>query len=557
MSTNQHKLSATPTLPSLIMETSWEVCNKVGGIYTVLSTRVATMIEKHGRESLLFIGPKLETPQKDFIPSRKKSDLELSDKLFNETGLKVHIGSWDVVGKPRVALVAYQSLSSQKDELYYEMWQEYGIRGEIGYGDYDDSCLFSLAVAKVMKAYIMLFPSEYPLAIFNEWTTGMGLLALRKWAPQIYTLFITHATSVGRSIASNGKPLYSQLPNYDGNQMAEELGVMCKHQVERAAAHVADVFATVSEVTALEATQLIGRRPMVLPNGWEEGVIPSGYQLRKLRQGGRKALCHLAETLYGTTLGEEPFIVATSGRCEYRNKGLDVFIDALRRLHNMDLTRDIVALILVPSWVKAPRPELQSALASGKATTLPMQMPYVTHELNDGLGNQILAHLHSLAENWGGNIYPIFIPDYLDGADEVLNITYYDLLPAVDLTVFASYYEPWGYTPLESIAFGVPTLTTDKAGFGMWAMETNTKNCLRYGTKALAREDDGFESLAESIAQKIARFSSFPQEMVTQSKQRAKKLAQKASWHCFYAQYLEAYSEAYSRANSRNQSKEN
>lgn len=551
MSTNEHKLSATPTLPTLIMETSWEVCNKVGGIYTVLSTRVATMIEKHGRESLLFIGPKLETPQQDFIPSRKKSDLELADKLFAETGIKVHLGSWDVVGKPRVALVAYQSLASQKDGLYYEMWQEYGIRGEIGYGDYDDSCLFSLAVAKVMKAYIMLFPSEYPLAIFNEWTTGMGLLALRKWVPQIYTLFITHATSVGRSIASNGKPLYSQLPNYNGNQMAEELGVMCKHQVERSAAHVADVFATVSEVTALEAAQLIGREPMVLPNGWEEGVIPSGYQLRKLREEGRKAICHLAETLYGTKLSDDPFIVATSGRCEYRNKGLDVFIDALRRLHNMDLTRDIVALILVPSWVKAPRPELQAALASDKATTLAMQMPYVTHELNDGLGNQILAHLHSLAENWGQNIYPIFIPDYLDGADEVLNIAYYDLLPAVDLTVFASYYEPWGYTPLESVAFGVPTLTTDKAGFGMWAMETNTKNCLRYGAKALEREDDGFESLAESIAQKIARFSSFPKEMVTQSKQLAKKLAQKASWHCFYAQYLEAYSEAINRKPSK------
>ena len=551
MSTNEHKLSATPTLPTLIMETSWEVCNKVGGIYTVLSTRVATMIEKHGRESLLFIGPKLETPQQDFIPSRKKSDHELADKLFAETGIKVHLGSWDVVGKPRVALVAYQSLASQKDGLYYEMWLEYGIRGEIGYGDYDDSCLFSLAVAKVMKAYIMLFPSEYPLAIFNEWTTGMGLLALRKWAPQIYTLFITHATSVGRSIASNGKPIYGQLPNYNGNQMAEPLGVMCKHQVERSAAHVADVFATVSEVTALEAAQLIGREPMVLPNGWEEGVIPSGYQLRKLREGGRKAICHLAETLYGTKLSDDPFIVATSGRCEYRNKGLDVFIDALRRLHNIDLTRDIVALILVPSWVKAPRPELQAALASDKATTLAMQMPYVTHELNDGLGNQILAHLHSLAENWGQSIYPIFIPDYLDGADEVLNIAYYDLLPAVDLTVFASYYEPWGYTPLESVAFGVPTLTTDKAGFGMWAMETNTKNCLRYGAKALEREDDGFESLAESIAQKIARFSSFPKEMVAQSKQRAKKLAQKASWHCFYAQYLEAYSEAINRKPSK------
>lgn len=528
--------------PTLILETSWEVCNKVGGIYTVLSTRAATMLNLHGRENVLFIGPKLDGVQADFLPSDNEEDKILAKALQENSGLPVEMGTWDIVGAPKVALVDFTPLWEEKSSLYYQMWEHYGIKGDIGYGDYDESCLFAIAAAKVMGAMVQHYPSPHPMAIFNEWTTGMGLLYLRLFHPQVRNVFITHATSVGRSIAGNGKPLYSQMTNYNGNQMASELGVMCKHQVERAAAHWADAFGTVSEVTANEAEQLLDKRPdVVLYNGFEQGFIPDTNKRALLRQSGRKSILDLAQNLYGKRLSEDAFIVATSGRNEYRNKGVDIFIDALRRASTKERGKDIVALILVPSWSGAPRPELKVALDSEEAPTMPMQMPYYTHELFDGLSNQILAHLHSLASSWGEGIYPIFIPAYLNGADGILNIKYYDLLPALDFSVFASYYEPWGYTPLESIAFGVPTITTDKAGFGVWAMESNEKNCLRYGVKALSREDDNFEELAETIASKLCHFSSFDTSIVSMSSDRAMALARKADWQHFYPQYQEAY----------------
>lgn len=535
--------------PTLLLETSWEVCNKVGGIYTVLSTRAATMVEQHGRENVLFVGPKREGKQSDFLPSHEEADKELAMALSEQSGLPVVVGTWDVVGKPRVALVDFAPLWEEKGSLYYQMWELYEIKGDIGYGDYDESCLFAIAAAKVMAAMSQLKPSDHPVAIFNEWTTGMGLLYMRMIDPQLRNIFITHATSVGRSIAGNGKPLYSQMEHYNGDQMAAELGVMCKHQVEKAAAHAADAFGTVSEVTAREAEQLLDKSPdAVLYNGFEQGFIPSLQKQDDLRRSGRKSILALAETLYGKQLLEDnTFIVATSGRSEYRNKGLDIYIDALRRATTKERKKDIIALILVPSWVGTPRADLRAALKSGEQLTMPMQMPFLTHELYDGLGNQTLAHLHSLGSSWGDGVYPIFLPAYLDGADGILNIKYYDLLPALDFSVFASYYEPWGYTPLESIAFGVPTLTTDKAGFGVWAMETNEKNCLRFGVKALVREDDNFEELAEGIANKICHFSSFDTDVVATSKKRAIALANKADWKHFYPQYLEAYRVAITR----------
>lgn len=534
--------------PTLLMETSWEVCNKVGGIYTVLSTRAATMVEEHGRDNVIFFGPKLSHEQADFIPTERKTELELQSRLSQMSGLSVEIGNWDVVGKPRVILVDFAPMWQEKDTLYFQMWESYGIRGEIGYGDYDESCLFAVAVAKVMTALVEEQPSEHPVAIFNEWTTGMGLLYLRQVTPQVRHLFITHATSVGRSIAGNGKPLYGELERYNGDGMANELSVMGKHQIEKAAAKYADSFCTVSEVTACEAEQLLEVHvDAVLYNGFEQGFIPYPRKRAGLRKSGRSAILKLAKRLYGKEIESDGFIVATSGRSEYRNKGIDVFIDAIRRTTTKERSHSIIALILVPSWVGDPRADVQASIKSKEELTLQMQMPYVTHHLNDGLQNPILAHLHTLSDVWGSGVYPIFIPSYLDGNDGILNITYYDLLPALDFSVFPSYYEPWGYTPLESIAFGVPTLTTDKAGFGVWAMNNNEKNCLRHGIKALVRDDDNFEELAETIASKIAHFSSFGKGIVSESRRSAMELANKADWHHFYPQYHEAYHIALSK----------
>ncbi len=531
--------------PSLIMESSWEVCNKVGGIYTVLSSRATTMVEQHGREKVFFIGPELTSEQPSFRHSTSHKDSELEEQLNAHCDLPIVVGNWAIMGDPRVILVDYKSLDKDKSSLYYELWETYGIRGDIGYGDYDDSVLFAIASAKVMIALSQIIGGDKNLSIFNEWTTGAGLLYLKHNAPAIRSIFITHATTVGRSIAGNGKPLYSELNNYNGDQMADELGVVCKHQVEKAAAHQADLFATVSEVTAREAEQLLEIRPQaILYNGFEHYVVPSTLKLKSEKASGQSALKHLAETLYGVTLSGDPLFIATSGRCEYRNKGIDLFIDALRRISESNYERDIVALILVPSWVKASREELKSVLETGEDTALAMPTPYITHELFDGFGNQILHHLHSLAHDWGHGVYPIFIPAYLDGNDGILNIPYYQLLPSIDLSIFPSYYEPWGYTPLESLSFGVPSITTDRAGFGVWAMENAEKNCLAHGIKVLHRDDYNFEDVSTEIAHKVTRFATFPDTARIESSNKARELAKAADWQCFYDRYLSAYQKA-------------
>ncbi|MDO5035612.1 MAG: glycogen/starch synthase [Porphyromonas sp.] len=531
--------------PTLVMETSWEVCNKVGGIYAVLSTRARTMVESLGDEGVLFVGPLFpEQSQPDFLADEESNEAE---RLSEESGLEVRVGRWQVPGNPRAILVDFKPLFEEKDRYYFEMWQDFGIEGDSGYGDYDDACLFSIAVARVMMAYLNLHPAERPVAQFNEWTCGMGLLYLHRHRPEVATTFITHATTTGRSIAGNGKDLYSYMAGYNGDQMAEELGVAAKHKIEKCAAHYADAFGTVSEVTDVECRQLL-QKPVdvVVYNGFEQGFIPTPEVREKQRHAGRKRLLQMVRKLCGEPVPDNALIVMTSGRSEYRNKGLDLFIDAVRRLTTDEgrINRDVVALIAVPGWVAGPRPELQWALEHDAECTMPMQEPYLTHWLNEPDNNQIYSHLKSLDFVWGKGVYPLFLPEYLDGRDGILDIPYYDFIPAVDLTVFASYYEPWGYTPLESIAFGVPTLTTDKAGFGQWASGLVSNSSLKEGVHVLERRDDNFGEVATAITRALSDVAQWDVADKEEARANAERLAQQADWAHFYPRYQELFARA-------------
>lgn len=531
------------TSPTLIMETSWEVCNKVGGIYAVLSTRAATMVERYGQEQVLFVGP--------YLPHLQQNDARLDssdpDPVLSEAcGLPVYTGTWAVPGNPRVALVDYRPLYAERDLLYFNMWEDYRLSSEEGYGDYDESCLFAIAAAQVMKGYSTIHPSKRPVAIFNEWTTGMGLLWLKKKASEVATLFITHATTVGRSISGNNKELYKYMSGYHGDQMARELGVVAKHAVEKKAAHEATVFCTVSDVTAVECSQLLERPvDVVTNNGFEPDFVPARAECNRLRLLGRQKLRDIAQTLYGATISEEVCIVLTSGRFEYRNKGLDLFIDAMAEL--ADNGTDIIPVIAVPAWVKEPRREIQLGLESKVRLTLPTSQPYCTHRLHDQDSNILVRRLDHFSHLWGKRVYPLFIPAYLDGNDGVLDIPYYDILPAADLTVFASYYEPWGYTPLESIAFGVPTVTTDKAGFGVWAQSLTDTQVLDNGVLVLNRDDDNYRNVAHQLAEAVRSYSVTPAEQRTTIGQRAKELSDRADWKHFFDQYEKAFGIALKR----------
>ena len=463
--------------PDYIFEASWEVCNKVGGIYTVLSTRANTL-QKQLQDRVIFIGPDIwqgkENPT--FIETISLHTA-WTDYAIHHDGLKVRVGRWNIPGEPVVVLVDFMPFFAQKNEIYARMWEDYGVDSLHGYGDYDESSMFAIAAAKVVESFYRYNLSFHDKVVFqaHEWMTGMSALYLQKNVPEIATIFTTHATSIGRSIAGNNKPLYDYLYAYNGDQMAEELNMQSKHSIEKQTAHHVDCFTTVSEITNKECKELLDKpADVVLVNGFEDDFVPKGAAYTAKMKKARQSMLRLANCLLGETFEDDTLIIGTSGRYEYKNKGIDVFIDAMHRLNKCpELNRKVLAFINVPAWTLEPRRDLQYRLASDEVYDTPLNQPYITHWLHYMEEDKVLGMMHYLGMH--NSVYDkvkiIFVPSYLNGDDGIFNKNYYDLMLGNDLSVYASYYEPWGYTPLESIAFHVPTITTDLAGFGLLVKE--------------------------------------------------------------------------------------
>lgn len=531
-----------------IFETSWEVCNKIGGIYTVLSTK-AQSLQRLYKDKVIFIGPDVWTeahPAADFKENKALLRGWRSQGVLPE-GLEVRIGRWEVPGRPIAILVKFDAMYATKDECYGRMWELYGVDSLHAYGDYDEGCAFARAVAAVIESIVSYLGKKAArcIAHFNEWTTGMGLLVLKDRMPQVATVFTTHATSIGRSICGNGKPLYDYLKGYNGDQMAAELNMQSKHSLEKAAAHAADCFTTVSDVTAEECAQLLERRPdVVTPNGFEPGFVPAPARFAKARAAARAELLKVARALTGRQFTDDTFIVATSGRCEFRNKGIDVFCDAMARLVGRGTARPVLAFVMVPAWCAGPRADLTAALDNG--SELPLSDAVLTHNLHNYNDDPVCQRIHQLGfahENLNGNVTLIYVPCYLNGTDGIFNRSYYELLIGMDLTVFPSYYEPWGYTPLESVAFGVPTITTSLSGFGQWARTAASASFADCGVEVIERTDGNYDYVADAIAQHVQALTAADNRTRTRTlySQAARATAAAADWSHFIIYYTEAF----------------
>lgn len=543
--------------PEFIFETSWEVANMVGGIYTVLSSRAKTMVDKY-KDQVVFIGPDVWKEESNPWFKEDKKLLSAWRKVAESSDeLKIKVGRWQVPGKPITILVDFEQYYKDKDAIYGHMWTRYGVDSIDAYGDYDESCMFAYASGKVMESYYKYHKLETKkvVAHFNEWMLGMGALYVNEHLPKVGTLFTTHATTVGRSIAGNGKPLYNQLAKYNGDQMAHELNVAAKHSLEKTAAHAVDCFTTVSSITARESKQLLGREPMVTPNGFEKGFIPKGAEFEKKRKAAKKKMKDVAERLLGYNLKRNTMFIATSGRYEYRNKGIDVFVDALSNLRDVEqLKKDVVAFVMVPAWVKEAREDLKEQLTAKKADVKPLNEPYITHWLHnmdeDNLLNQ-LKYLNMLNTE-EDKVKVIFVPSYLNGDDGIFDMKYYDLLIGLDLTVFPSYYEPWGYTPHESIAFSVPTITTTLSGFGMWMRREGDEVGMSDGAEVVVRDDYNFVEASSDICNRIYEMTTKTMKEEDALRAKALERADLADWEHFFKYYEEAYTTALMNAEKRN-----
>ena len=544
-------------VPDYIFESSWEVCNKVGGIYTVLSTRAKTLQEAL-QDKIIFIGPDFWKEQESPYFREDKSLFADWQSEVGLQGLKVRVGRWTVPGEPIAILVDFNPYFEKKNEIYGWLWENYGVDSLHAYGDYDEASMFSYAAALVVESFYNQYLDSSQKVVYhaNEWMCGLGALYINNKLPQVGTVFTTHATSIGRSIAGNMKPLYDYLFAYNGDQMAGELNMQSKHSIEKQTAQYVDCFTTVSDITARECVELLDKPvDVVLPNGFDNSFVPSAQKFTRKRNAARRKMLEVANALLGEELDDDTLLISTSGRYEFRNKGIDVFVEAMNRLlRDRDLKKKVVAFIEVPGWVGEPRKDLQERLKSGKKYDTPLDVPQVTHWLHNMSHDNVLGMLkyYDMHNRKEDNVKVIFLPCYLDGNDGIVDLTYYDVVLGNDLCIYPSYYEPWGYTPLEAVAFKVPCITTDLAGFGLWANSVFGKDGqITDGVKVIHRTDYNYSEVADIIKDTVAEFSAMTRKEVDACRKNADALSKKALWSEFIKYYYEAYDIALSKAEER------
>lgn len=525
-----------------VFETSWEICNKVGGIYTVLSTKAFTAVENY-KDNYICIGPDLpKEKDNDFIedPILFKKWKELA---HNE-GLKIRVGRWNISGNPIVILVDFTPFFAKKDEIFTQFWLKYKLDSIQGQWDYIEPALFGYTAGRVVESFYNFYchSNDKIIAHFHEWMTGTGILYLEDATPQIATAFTTHATALGRAIAGNGLPLYDNIAQYNPESTANSFNIQSKFSLESLSALQADVFTTVSEITNVECNAFFNKPvDVVTINGFENNFVPKGDQFVQKRALARKKLIQVASALSQQNISEDALLVINSGRYEFKNKGIDLFIDALAKLKNSNLEKEIVAFIAVPAGNSGPRLDLKEKI--GKPIQQPVLNDFTTHQLfsfnSDPIINQLINK--GINNSPESKVKVVFVPVYLNGFDQIFDLEYYDFLIGFDLSVFPSYYEPWGYTPLESVAFGIPTITTTLAGFGIWALK-------HFGDQKSAwvikRNDTNHLEVIDDIAEAITFFTELNTDEKSAINEKAFEISQKALWENLYDFYLEAYSKA-------------
>ena len=533
-----------------LFEVSWEVCNKVGGIYAVVSSKILEALAAFG-ENYFLLGPDLGNN-----PDFEETDEPCWQELRQETdrrNLSCRFGRWNIPGRPKVILVGYRDRYDQS-QLLFSLWNRYGVDSISGGWDYVEPVMFSTACGEVIEAACkaLHIPADGPaLAHFHEWMCGGGLLYLKTNAPYVGTVFTTHATMLGRSMAGSGFDIYKQMHQINPKHEAGAYNITAKCSMETASAREADCFTTVSRITADEAGVFLGRTPDVLTlNGLDLRVIPDYSRDRSLAAASRQRLLEAAGRLLRRRLPEDTRIFLVSGRYEYHNKGIDVFLDALGMV-NTALSQS-QSNVLALCAVMGGHSGVNADAVSGDPAKLPGQggfwisSHHVYNQPNDPILNacQRLG-LDNRPEN---HVQVIFDPALLDGKDGFLNMRYEEVLAACDLGVFPSWYEPWGYTPQESAAHAVPTVTTDLSGFGIWVRSSQRD---KNGVTIICRRQTSYDETAASLRDVLLQYASLPEEQMQEHRHMVRHVAEGCSWEQFFPYYVQAYGLALDKARQR------
>ena len=539
--------------PDFLFETSWEVCNKVGGVHTVISTKARTLSEKL-KSNYILIGPDV------WRDTNQNPEFEEDLQQFKswrahaaDEGLSIRIGHWNIAGSPIVIIVDFMKFVPDKDQIFKKFWEVYKLDSLTGQWDYIEPALFGYAAGKVIESFTKFHLSirNKVVAHFHEWMTGTGLLYLKHYMPQISTVFTSHSTVLGRCIAGNQLPLYSDMGKYNSDLIAADFNLTAKQSLEKLSAQQADSFTTVSEITAKECAHFLDKPvDTVTPNGFENNFVPTGDEYALQRTDARKKLIEIASALTNQKYKEDTMIFGISGRYEFRNKGIDIFIDSMGELNkNKNMNRDVLSFIFIPANHYGPRKELTNILNGSETTNNGGK--YLTHDLHDIEYDPIIKRIQQceLFNESQQKVKIFFVPCFLSGADGIFDLPYYQILIGLDLTIFPSYYEPWGYTPLESLAFGVPTITTSLAGFGLWV--ANEKNINKEAIAVINRDDYNDSEVVQNIVKRIVELAGNSQEKEQELRSKATELSQVALWKNFVRYYNESFDIALQKVSER------
>jgi glycogen(starch) synthase len=586
----------------LLMEIAWEVCNQVGGIYTVLRSKVPSMVSRWG-ERYCLVGPyNPNTAEVEFEPSPLVGPVGHAVQQLQQMGYRAHYGRWLVSGRPQTVLLEVGSVAAVLNDLKYRVWSDHGISSN-DEATVNDAVAFGEMARALLSVLAQEEPSRRLVAHFHEWQAGLPIPMLRRedWPGAL--VFTTHATLVGRYLATGNTVFYDHLPFIDGDEEAKRFNVYTQHQFEKAAAHGAHVFTTVSDVTAQECTHLLGRTPdMLLPNGLNIRRFTAIHEFQTLHQNYK-------ERLHELTIGhffpsyhfdlDKTLYMFTSGRYEYFNKGLDVTIEALARLNYrlreaanpmtvvffiitkapfrsinvrtlqsramlfefrtaVDEVKKSVGEGLFLAAVKGQIPDLNGlmddywrlrlrrAIAAWRSASPPA---IVTHDLIDDANDPVLNQLRTcyLFNLESDPVKVVFHPDFVQATSPLFGMEYDQFVRGCHLGVFPSFYEPWGYTPLESIALGVPAVTSDLSGFGSYLKQVVPDHASK-GVYVVPRRHNDFHHAAEELTNRLFRFVSLNRRERITLRNSVESLSEQFDWSNLASRYHEAHDLALKRS---------
>jgi len=588
---------------SLLVEVAWEVCNQVGGIYTVIRSKLPSIVKKWG-DNYCLIGPNVHpNVSVEFEPTSDMEDVfGQAVKRMQERGLDVQYGRWLVTGRPKVVLVNPKSAMNCLSDIKRDLWDEHHIATGDGNELLDQVLAFGFLTQLFFEelADIEKGKERNTLAHFHEWMAGMPIPIMRQKELPIGIVFTTHATMLGRYLAMNDPGYYEHLPFLDWEKEGKHFGIMPIVQLERAAAHGAHVFTTVSEVTARECEIFLGRKPeVILPNGLNIKRFTALHEFQNLHQRFKQEIHQfvMANFFHSYSFDlDDTLYFFTSGRYEYRNKGFDLTLEALARLNwrmkQANMTKNVVMFFVtrkpyhtINPLVLQSRAEMEEVRRNCEAITAQMAKrlfyatssqssssklpdlnglvddywklrlrrslqtwkseslpPVVTHDLKNPEEDEILqfVRMANLMNQEDNRVKIVYHPDFISTTNPLFGMDYRDFVRGCHLGVFPSYYEPWGYTPLECIASGVPTITSDLAGFGDYILQT-MQNPERKGIYVVNRLNKGFDEAANQLCEYLFSFVQYSRRDRIEQRNRVEASSVGFDWENLTKHYEMAY----------------